>query len=405
MLTLNSLPWRNLKGYAGRTAALLLFSALMAIAVFGGTMVIGSVRGGLEAVKARLGADIMVTPESAKNEFDAQTVLLKAEPGYFYMDAGVLKEIEATEGVELASPQLFLASAKAGCCSARLQMIAFDPATDFTIRPWIDDTRVSEEPELMDVIIGSNVSWTSATEDNVIRFYDAECNVIGQFEPTGSSLDSAVYMNFDTCKALIRACREKGMFKYEQLDADRIISSVMVKTAPGYDSEAVAEAIRSRVPEVSVATASNMVSGIAKSMDQISVTASALTIVFWLLGLLMTVLLFTMMMNARKREFASLRAMGASRDILSGIVVKEALMVNLLGGVTGILLTMLILFSFRTLIGEVIGAGFVLPPFPVICLLAAAALASVMLAAALSAWISVHRVNKMDAGLVMKEGA
>ena len=67
----------------------------------------------------------MVTPESAKNEFDAQTVLLKTEPGYFYMDASVVDEIRSIEGVEAASPQLFLASAKAGCCSARLQMIAW----------------------------------------------------------------------------------------------------------------------------------------------------------------------------------------------------------------------------------------------------------------------------------------
>ena len=74
MLTLTNLPWRNLKGYAGRTAALLLFAALMAMAVFGGTMMIGGVRNGLDTVKSRLGADIMVTPESAKNEFDAQTV-------------------------------------------------------------------------------------------------------------------------------------------------------------------------------------------------------------------------------------------------------------------------------------------------------------------------------------------
>lgn len=211
-------------------------------------------------------------------------------------------------------------------------------------------------------------------------------------------------MNFDTCKALIQACRNKGLFKYENLDADKIISSVMVRVAPGYDVERVAEAIRSRVPNVSVVTASHMVAGIAKSLNQISVTASALTTVFWFLGLIMTVLIFTMMMNARKREFAALRAMGASRDILSGIVIREALTVNLTGGLIGILLTMVLLFSFRTLIGEVIGAGFVLPPFPMIALLAAAALASVMLAATLSAWISVHRINSMDAGLVLKEG-
>ena len=377
MLTLKNMPWRNLKGYAGRTAALLLFAALMAVAVFGGTMMISGVRNGLDTVKSRLGADIMVTPESAKNEFDAQTVLLKTEPGYFYMDASVVDEIRSIEGVEAASPQLFLASAKAGCCSARLQMIAFDPATDFTIQPWIEDTRVS-----------GNLG----------------CNVVGQFAPTGSTLDNAVYMNFDTCKALIQACREKGMFKYEKLDADAIVSSVMIRVAPGYDSEAIAGAIRDKVDGVSVATATNMVSGIADSLNHISGTIAALIVAFWLLGMLMTVLLFTLMMNARKREFASLRAMGASRGILSGIVVREALTVNLLGGAIGVLLTGVILFSFNGLIGESLGAGFVLPPVPMTALLAAAALISVILAAVVSAWITVHKVNTMDASLVLKEG-
>ncbi len=152
------------------------------------------------------------------------------------------------------------------------------------------------------------------------------------------------------------------MFKYENLDADAVVSSVMIRVAPGYDSEAVADAIRDKVDGVSVATATNMVSGIADSLNRISGTVSALIVAFWLLGMLMTVLLFTLMMNARKREFASLRAMGASRGILSGIVVREALTVNLLGGAIGILLTGVILFSFSGLIGESLGAGFVLTP-------------------------------------------
>ena len=194
------------------------------------------------------------------------------------------------------------------------------------------------------------------------------------------------------------------MFKYENLDADAIVSSVMIRVAPGYDSEAVADAIRDKVDGVSVATATNMVSGIADSLNHISGTIAALIVAFWLLGMLMTVLLFTLMMNARKREFASLRAIGASRGILSGIVVREALTVNLLGGAIGVLLTGVILFSFNGLIGESLGAGFVLPPVPMTALLAAAALISVILAAVVSAWIAIHKVNTMDAGLVLKEG-
>jgi putative ABC transport system permease protein len=383
----------------------MLFSALMAIAVFGGTMMIGGVRNGLDTVKSRLGADIMVTPERAKNEFDAQTVLLKAEPGYFYMDASVLTEIRRIEGVETASPQLFLASARAGCCSTRVQMIAFDPATDFTIQPWLKDTHVSEEMGLMDVVIGSTVDWTSAAYENIIRFYDMDCNVIGQFAPTGSTLDSAVYMNFDTCKALIRACRDKGMFRYEGLDADAVISSVMIRVKPGYEAESVATAIREQVEGVSVATATNMVSGVADSLNRISGTVSTLILVFWAIGTLMTVLIFTLMMNERKREFASLRAMGASRGILSGIMVKEALLVNLLGGVIGIAAAAVILFSFSGLIGQSLGAGFVLPSAGTALLYAALALLSVLAAAGLSAWITVRKVNQMDASLILKEGA
>ncbi len=404
MLTLKSLPWRNLKGYAGRTAALLIFAALMAVAVFGGTMMIGGVQNGLNTVKSRLGADIMVTPASAKNEFDAQTVLLKAEPGYFYMDASKLDQIRQIEGVEIASPQLFLASAKAGCCSTRVQMIAFDPATDFTIQPWLKDTHVTQEMGLLDVVIGSLVDWTSAAYDNVIRFYDTECNVIGQFAPTGSTLDSAVYMNFDTCKALIQACKAKGMFKYENLDADVVISSVMIRVKPGYDIEAVAADIREHVEGVSVASATNMVSGIADSLNRISGTVSALILVFWAIGMLMTVLIFTLMMNERKREFASLRAMGASQSILSGIVVKESLLVNMIGGLIGIAVSAVVLFSFSGLIGESLGAGFVLPSVGNTLLLAAAALLSVLLAAGLAAFITVRKVNQMDASLVLKEG-
>lgn len=404
MISLKNLPWRNLKGYAGRTAALLLFSALMAVSVFGGTMMISGVRNGLETVKSRLGADIMVTPESAKNEFDAQTVLLKAEPGYFYMDSAKLEEIRSIEGVEAASPQLFLASAKAGCCSTRVQMIAFDPVTDFTIQPWLKDTHVSEQMGLLDVVIGSTVDWTSAAQDDVIRFYDTECHVIGQFAPTGSTLDSAVYMNFDTCKALIQACREKGMFKYENLDADAVISSVMIRVKAGYDIESVADEIRNKVDGVCVASSTNMVSGIAESLNKVSGTVSVLILVFWLMGVLMVILIFTLMMNARKREFASLQAMGASRNILSCIVIREAILVNLLGGLLGIAAAAVFLFSFSGLITEILGSGFVLPSIGRTLLLGLLTVLSVMFAAILSAWITVRKVNKMDASLVLKEG-
>lgn len=401
MVSLKNLPFRNLKGYAGRTVALVLFSMLMAVAIFGGTMVIGGVKNGLETVETRLGADIMVTPESAKNEFDAQTVLLQAEPGYFYMDKEKLNEIAEVEGIQKVSPQLYMASAKAGCCSARLQMIAFDPDTDFTIQPWIEDTYADTQMGFMDVIVGSNVT---IYDDRIIRFYDEECRIIGQFAPTGSTLDNCVYMNYETVKVLIEASFRKGLNIYSEYDPDDVISAVMVKAEPGADLEAIAEDIRRHVDGVSVATSKNMVSGIGDSLNRIAGAVSVFTVVFWTIGMLMTILIFAMLINERKREFASLAAMGASRKILSGIVTKEAMSVNLVGGAIGIVVSAVILIMFRDLIGQMLGVGFVLPQAGVMLLLAGAALLSVILAGAVSSAIAVRMISRMDASLVLKEG-
>ncbi len=401
MISLKNLPYKNLKGYIGRTCALLLFALLMAVAVFGGTMVIGGVREGLKAVKSRLGADIIVTPENADDQFDAQTVLLQAEPGYFYMDKGKLDEIAKVDGIDRVSPQLFMASAKAGCCSARLQMIAFDPDTDFAIQPWIADTYTDGEMGLMDVVVGSNVE---VFDDNVIRFYGNDCRIIGQFAPTGSTLDNCVYMNFDTVKVLIEASFDKGLNLYSEYDPDKVISAVMIKVESGRDIESVAQKIRDTVGSVKVSTSGNMVSGIGKSLDRIERSVSIFTVLFWVIGMMMTILIFTLMINERKREFASLLAMGASREILAGIVIKEAVSVNLAGGMAGVLLSAVVIIMFRNLIGQSLGVGFVVPGEGMICILAAVSLLSVMLAAGISSWIAVRKTAGMDASLVLKDG-
>ncbi|MBR3096177.1 MAG: ABC transporter permease, partial [Clostridia bacterium] len=183
----------------------------------------------------------------------------------------------------------------------------------------------------MDVVIGSNVSWTSASQGDVIRFYDSDCRVIGQFAATGSTLDSAVYMNFDTCKALIQACREKGLFKYGDFDGERSISSVMVRVKKGYAAEEVAKAIRARLDGVSVVTASDMLLGLSENLSRVSGAARTLMLVLCLLGFFMAVTVFALMINERQREFATLRAMGASKSMVARVVLREAAAANLAG--------------------------------------------------------------------------
>ena len=401
MLSLARLPWMNLRGYPVRSGILAFFSMLMAMVMFGGTLIVCGIDRGLGTVESRLGADIMVTPADASSDFDAQAFLVGAEPSYFYMDEGVAGEVAGVDGVGAASPQLFLATARASCCSGRYQVIAFDPATDFTIQPWISDTSGASSLGDMEVVVGANVG---VSDPENFSLFGHKLRVVAQFDQTGSTLDNAVYANFDTARILIDSSLEKGLNKYTSLDTDHIISSVMVRVEPGRDVNAVASDIAARVPGVSVATSTTLVSGISRSLDNTSRTVTTLIALVWGVGLVMMTLMFVMMVVERKREFGTLLVVGAHRRLVSRVIALEAVILNAAGGALGILISGVLIVSFSGLVQQTIGIGFLVPSLAVIAALVALVLASMGLVALVSSWIALRCLNMADASALLKEG-
>ena len=401
MLSLARLPWMNLRGYPVRSGILAFFSVLMAMVMFGGTLIVCGIDRGLGTVESRLGADIMVTPADASSDFDAQAFLVGAEPSYFYMDEGVAGEVAGVDGVGAASPQLFLATARASCCSGRYQVIAFDPATDFTIQPWISDTSGASSLGDMEVVVGANVG---VSDPENFSLFGHRLRVVAQFDQTGSTLDNAVYANFDTARILIDSSLEKGLNKYTSLDTDHIISSVMVRVEPGRDVNAVASDIAARVPGVSVATSTTLVSGISRSLDNTSRTVTTLIALVWGVGLVMMTLMFVMMVVERKREFGTLLVVGAHRRLVSRVIALEAVILNAAGGALGILISGVLIVSFSGLVQQTIGIGFLVPSLAVIATLVALVLASMGLVALVSSWIALRCLNMADASALLKEG-
>ena len=400
-LTTFELAGKNIRRKPRRSFCLVLVILLFAFSLYAGSVLSLSLSGGVASMSDRLGADIMVTPEQADADFDPQTFLVSTEPSYFYMDEAIRDQVAAVDGVEAASAQLFLATARASCCSGRYQVIAFDPATDFTVQPWIADTLGEAGLGEMEVIVGANVGV--ANPENFSLFGN-KLRVVAQFEPTGSSLDNAVYANFDTARILIDSSLDKGLNKYTTLDTGHIISSVMVRVAPESDVDAVAADIEARVPGVSVATSTTMVSGIARSLEATSRTITALIALVWGVGLAMVTLVFVMMIVERRREFGTLVAVGAHKGLVSRIVLSEAVVVNAVGAGAGIIVSGVLIVSFSGLVRQTIGLGFLVPSIPVIAGLAVGAVAAMGLVALVSSWIALRALNMKDASALLKEG-
>ena len=341
-----SLVLRDLAGKPVRTAVLTVLTALLALTVLGGTVIVTSLRKGLGALESRLGADIMVVPYEATTQKKFEDIVLQGATGYFYMDSARAEKVAQREGIGQISPQFFLASASAGCCSIPVQIIGFDPATDFTITPWI---RRSYGGELQknDIVVGNDLN---AFVGDTLKFYGVECRVAAKLDRTGTYFDTAVFTSAETIRSLIASSQALGMNDFADADPARSVSCLLINAAEGCVPEEIVNDINLHVKRVKAIRTKEMISGISDSLAGVSGVIGILIAAVWVLGMVILLLAFTMSVNERKKEFAVLRVAGASRGMLAGLVMKQALVTGLLGGIAGVLLALLTVLPFHALI-------------------------------------------------------
>ena len=399
MRSINSLPIKNLVRKPARSLALIFISAFLALSAFGGTVMVMSLSNGINSLSARLGADIIVTPYAATSQVSYDSVIIQGKPGQFYMDSKYYEEIKTEiEGIDKITAQFYLASAKASCCSSRLQIIGFDPATDFSIQPWVEKS-YSDKLGLYDAVVGSDVTPNT---DMTVEIYGKTLHVQAVLDKTGTELDSALYVDIDTMKELIRAHNEKNPNQEKTIDPDNVVSSVLIKVADGYDIDEVAGDINLHVRQVKAIRTQNMISGVSESLSGVSATISLLMVVVWILSAVILAIVFTMNINERKKEFAVLRVLGASRVKLAGIVFREAALYGFLGSLLGAGMTVLITALFTPAIENMIGLPFLLPPVPVMLIAGALTVVLTVAAGAVTAASSAVKISKIDTGLILR---
>lgn len=394
------LPLCNVKRKPLKTAILMFLVALLAFTAFGGVLITYSLQNGMLSLNNRLGADIMVVPDEAAERKDLQNIVLQGNKGYFYMDKSKLDEVCALEGIEEISPQVFLCSASAGCCSVAVQIMGFDPDTDFCIRPWIeDDTNVKLNE--YDIVIGSDLS---ADVGESIRFYDVSCNVVGKLKKTGTHYDTCAFANNDTLKILINGSLGKGLNTYKEINPDKVISCIMINVQDGYSIDDLVNDINLRINGVTAVRTATMISGVSSGLVGISKTISVLIIAIWILAFIIMFLAFSMTLNERKKEFAVLRVIGVSRKKLTTSVWKEILLICVCGGFAGVILGFIVVVPFSDLIRQQLDMPMLLPNGDKIVLYLVSALVGSIAAGSFASLFAVHRISRIDAGLILREG-
>lgn len=391
---------KNLLGRPGRTAALFFLVLLLSLTLCGGGLVLSSLRTGLGSLENRLGADVIVMPAKAALKTDLDTLFLQGTIGPYYMSMSTVDKIAKTEGIDRLSTQIFLSSMRASCCSIPIQVIGFDPESDFTVSSWLKESR-QESLDDGRLLVGSRVN---ANPGESIKLYNISCPVAGQLQSTGTGLDTAVYCTLPTIRTLMTAAEDLGGYSPISGDPSETVSAVYIKVKEGVDPKDVADSINVHVRKVKAVQTRSVITTVADSLSGLERILTVLMIAAALLVWLVLFAAFTLMTGERKKEFATLRLCGLSRGRLAGLVFREAAIVSLLGSAAGVGLSLLLVHAFSGALGNALGLPFLLPSAGTAAALALAAFLGCLLAGPLAAAVSARKLSRADTGLILREG-
>ncbi len=341
-MTLFQFARKNIKRNSSRSFFIILVVMILALLLFVGTFFISGLSAGAKSMADRLGADIIIIPEGYDPHTD--NIILTGKPSRAYLPNDILSELKIFDAIQNASPQMFLASLNASCCSAKVQLIGIDYDTDFIIKSWLQKS-LPFGRELMnnEIILGANVNGNLSGE---LEFFNIPLKIAGRLEATGFNFDNSVFMNRYTAEILFHEA-EKIMNR--KLSKDGSINSiVMIKLKPGYLAQDVARNINNNLNDKGIYALSGkkFVGNIGGTLNLISLVIKIILFSVWILVIIITGLLFAVSLTERKNEFINLRVIGASRAKILKIILSESLIMSALGSFLGLILGgILILFS------------------------------------------------------------
>jgi putative ABC transport system permease protein len=391
----------NLRQKPYRTFALTAVVFLLAFTLFGGSVLTTSLQNGLHSLKARLGADLAVLPLGHDSEYEG--ILLSGTPSKFYFDKSVESQLAKVDGIEQVSSQFYMSSLSAECCSVPIQIIGIDPKTDFVTMPWVSEVY---QKELKDgqLIVGYDI----LTEENKeLKFFGHTYSVAARLEETSTGMDCSVFVNMNTIESLIEGAREQGInlnTDVKGVNAENSISSVLIKVKNDYELDTVVTNIRQNVDNVAIIRSKSIISGTAGHIGIIIDYFYVIATVLWILAALVLAVVFSTSVHERKKEFAVLRILGATRKKLSGIILTEAFLTGVIGGLTGIVAASLIVFPFSTWISDRLNLPYLQPNINVIIVLLAFSFLLSIAAPTITAIYSAVKISRAETYITLREG-
>jgi putative ABC transport system permease protein len=402
-----SLALQNLGRRKARSLLLIASVAIGSAVVFTGATLMQSIDRSMSVGFTRMGADMMVVPEGALTNITA--ALLVVEPTELVLDADALAKANlASVGRYAAQKIVRVEHSGVGSHHESVDLIGFDPARDFTIQPWLVE-RINRGLQAGDVILGAE---RDAPLGSQLLIFGKPHTVYGRLGRTGvGTHERGVFMPFATLEALaavIHGPMGGGGAAPPAALAPGKVTGFLVELAPGATALQARFAILSALSGAKVVAGDTTLSGIRQGLAALLDGILALMALMFVSTALMVSVLFSAIVTERKGELGLLKAIGARRGQVIGMMVTEAVLATGVGGLVGVALGVLMLRLFeRSLVYylEKLGVPFVWLDTPRTIAFAVGAIVLASVIGALGVLYPAWRASRRDAyDLVRSEG-
>ena len=393
-----NLAYKNCVRRPKRSILLMLMSMILCFSILAGTLVNMGLNNGLKSLETRLGADIMIIPDSAVAKKSFDNIILQGVPGYFYMDKNIVSQVKQIEGVKDVTFQIYLATLGASCCSVKVQLIGIDTESDYVVKPWIYEGN-NEDLKEMEVLVGNQVN---AFPGEKLTFYGVDVRVVGRLDETGTYMDSSIYADNETIKNLISAAEKNKTFKFDYLNPDTLVSCILINTEENISKEEVLIDISNKIQGVKAVKTQSIIADISEKISSMATLTKFMIMSVWALLLIIMFMGFSMIIKERQKELAVLRIVGATRSKIFFVIFNESLLISIVGSVIGAILAVIVSSMGSSVIEKSLNFPFLLPGYGKLALLIISTILVSIATASIAAGIRAYIVTRSDIGLIIK---
>jgi putative ABC transport system permease protein len=246
-------------------------------------------------------------------------------------------------------------------------------------------------------IVGSSIDLENANTSLHLLGYDLE--VAGRLVSTGTDIDQTIFVSFETAEQLALAISQQP--RPREFSFDRI-SALMVEIQLGYRAEEVAVRILEGIPGVVPLETPDLFQAERGHMIGVLRTLLSILVGVWGLAVVFIGLVFAIVVNDRERDIGVLRALGSPGRFIQKALLLEGILIAAVGGLAGVLLTSLVLYTLGDRLARAISLPLVLPTPAGLASLSILGqlltVGSVALAAYLPAWL----ISRKEVAVVMR---